>query len=211
MSRTDLDDLHGPAWADGTPRTEAEAREMLASAEPRAAQSERLWSRDARSRGSVLVMLPAPRDPRYSPFASLGISAWRPRATRTLDGRRVLSGGWLDAPVPPLCTRVPRCEATGARVVVVDTADLEARASLKDRYGPALCPLLWARYMQNRSNGAWVIGTLLRVQTGASGGRYYAETFGEIESTTPRPAHAGPYGEPRGWCRGLNGDVAEAR
>lgn len=147
-------------------------------------------------------MLPAPRDPRYSPFASLGISAWRPRATRTLDGRRVLSGGWLNAPVPPLCTRVPRCEATGA-VSMAPRMTADGCASHEDRYRgerPFLDPS-WLRVESARIFGAVLCPEL------TDGGLHFEDA---VEPYEPRD-HAGPLGVPRGWCRGLNGDVAEAR
>ncbi len=78
----------------GTPRTEAEARAMLAAVEPVPAAQERRARAEARSAGHVMVWNPGAGVSDRVPIAD-----WPKR--------------WRGAPVPALTKLVPRCEGSG--------------------------------------------------------------------------------------------------
>lgn len=174
-------------WRAGTPRTEAEARAMLAEVEPEHAAQERSASLWARAKGRVRSPVRVERDGRLA-LREVPRAWWRP--THAPDG--TLSGGWLDAEVPVLTTLVPHCMASAARVVLPDARDAgeaapEALAAVQERYGERSERMLWR----------WVFEDATRRGSGV-------DLVLEVPPTGP-PFHlaAGPYRVPRGWCRGL--------
>jgi len=192
--RAALDATHGPAWSAGTPRTDEEAAVMLGQVEPRHALRERLTSRRAAAEGRV-VLEPSPRVTPGQPMpeATMERAQWRPRATRLAPtrpkerARWSIEGGWLDAEVPPLCTLVARCEASGARVVLPIPGSDERYAAAKDRYGTLSAERAW-----------------LEINDPLGRDPLSGDPLGpEGADEAARRDHAGPYDEPRGWCAEL--------
>ena len=205
-ARLALDELHGPAWAEGTPRDVAEARAMVREAEPADAAVERANARGVReSRGPAgerLVYL-HPFDEKPGAVALAEWSAW-----------------WRSAPVPALTTLRTHCEATWARVVLPDSDRAETNVSVWNRYGGTgqmSDRVMWrwavGRYSDTHPSelAAWIAalvvwGSVLLTPTdGVS-----ADAIDEWHINRARE-HAGPYDEARGWCPELWPGTSEAQ
>ena len=110
--------------------TEDDARAILAEVEPKHAARERDISR-------ILLQQKYGAQRAFVDVGDVAIAYddWRPRATRTPSGWAV-SGGWLDAPVPPLPTRgVPN--SGGVSPMMVDPEHNDGAESVWDRHRSA--------------------------------------------------------------------------
>lgn len=187
--------------------TEDEARAILAEVEPPHAAAERDLSRTLRS-----------DDPQtLRPFVdnrgtAVAYEEWRPRATRTTSGWAI-SGGWLDAPAPPLPMR--RDATASARVVVPSDRSEGMREALCDRYG------MRAGTPSDRVVPEWIatamlnqVDQLLRVDGRGAAPFPLADSAEVAVRMRDTERHRARFrlraypadGTARGWCTGLDAD-----
>ncbi len=193
-------------WRAGTPRDAQEAHRMRREVEPIHAALERSVHWDALALDEVHPSPHIPFEPKLRGAGGAAIpqdrraiprSRWRPVATKR-NGSWVLSGGWLDAPVPALTTLVPMCEASGARVVLPAALSRDGGASCFNRYPPGT-----ARY------GPSVLADAVPILGPGDAERqnlfrHMSETLG-AQWVMQWPRHSGPpfLRDKRGWCPGL--------
>lgn len=196
----------GPAWSQNTPHTAEEASVILGATEPRHALRDRMHHRMQRTLGNV-VLEPSPRVTPGEPMpaATMPAAEWRE--------------AWRDAEVPPLCTLVPRCEASGARVVLPMDYSLSPPESVRVRYASRDATLGGALWKVRPSRSGSTIDDLCRVGEGGEGAEHVpldAERWSGLQGPS---YYVEVRGHPlsyvsRGWCPGLlssdDADRAEA-
>lgn len=181
--------------------TEDEARAILAEVEPLHAVTEREDHRRVLGFGLVEIG-----------DYSRSLHRWRPRATRTASGWAV-SGGWLDAPAPPLPMR--RDATASARVVVPSDRSEGMREALCDRYG------MRAGTPSDRVVPEWIaaamlnqVDQLLRVDGRGAAPFPLADSAEVAVRMRDTERHRARFrlraypadGTARGWCTGLDAD-----
>lgn len=183
---------HGPAWSAGTPHTDEEAAVMLGATEPRHALRDRMHHRMQRTLGNV-VLEPSPRVTPGEPM---------PAATMPREDWRE---AWRDAEVPPLCTLVPRCEASGARVVLPMDYSLSPPESVRVRYASRDATLGSVLWSVRAARSGSTLDDLCRVGERADGAEHVpADAEGADDAQRERDARRMyPVRGARGWCEGL--------
>lgn len=184
--------------------TEDEARAILAEVEPPLAAYEREQSRLLRSE-ELGDMIPRVR----VQHAAVDYDDWRPSATRTPSGWAI-SGGWLDAPVPPLPTRgVPN--AGGVSPMMVDPEHNDGAESVWDRHRSA--PVFLPRFTREAPYSTSEVLAVLRRRA-----ERYDVADGVVCATASawHRNRAATRGAPtldvaRGWCNGLDAGLRAER